>query len=92
MIYDDILDDVDIIAIPDELKDDLGHIVNSFLEWKAPEDDEDFWDFSDGGKCYVVETVGFLKWLNNNYCHNINKAYIVEQNTNYCPEYDCIEF
>ena len=94
IIYDDVYDDVDIIEIPQNLLCRLDSIVRDFLEWKhkAPADDKDYWTVINGRTCSVLETEGFVKWLNITYCNGEDKAIIVKQHTDYCPTYESIEF
>ncbi|MBQ1226126.1 MAG: hypothetical protein IIX75_03450 [Clostridia bacterium] len=92
--YDDVNDDVDIVAIPAEIINILDEIVHAFLEWlpSAPLNDSDYWVFIGEKRVSNCETEGFVKWLNNNYCTDDKKAFIVCQHTNYQPEYKSIEF
>ena len=92
--YDDVNDDVDIIAVPTEISNNLDKIVRDFLEWlpTAPLNDSDYWVFIGEKRVSNCETEGFVKWLNNNYCANQENAVIVCQHTNYHPEYKSIEF
>lgn len=92
IVYDDVYDDVDIIAIPQEIFLNLKNIINNFLNWIPPKDDSDYWVILDGDLCMMIESEGFLKWLNTNYCPKDKQAYIVKKNTYYCPEYKSIEF
>ena len=92
IVFDDVYDDADIIAVPDEIVSNIEKIGQEFLDWKPPEDDSDYWVIIDGKKCQNVETDGFLKWLNSRYCQETEKAYVVARNTDYCPEYKIIDF
>ena len=92
IVFDDIFDDADIIAVPDELIPRIEEISQEFLFWKPSLDDKDNWLITDGKICLVKETDGFIKWLNSTYCKNIEKAYVIVRNTNYCPDYKIIEF
>lgn len=92
--YDGVDDDVDIVAIPSEIISTLDEIVQAFLNWlpTAPLDDPDYWVFTREKRISNLETVGFIKWLNNNYCTGSKKAVIVCQHTDYQPQYKSIEF
>ena len=84
IIYDDEMDDVDIIAIPKEMCREIENLVQSYMEWlmeSAPKDDEDYWITINGKRFSNLETVGFVKWLNNYYCNNSGKVSIIEQHT-----------
>ncbi|MCI9642618.1 hypothetical protein [Parabacteroides goldsteinii] len=90
IVFDEFSEDVDIIAIPDELVPKIGTIGQEFLYWILDTKDSDYWEIIDGLKYCIAETKGFIKWLNSNYCANTEKAYIVAQNTNYNPEYQIL--
>lgn len=92
IVFDCVLEDADIIAIPDELAPQIEAIGQEFLNWIPNEEDSDYWTIIDGQKYLIAETDGFIKWLNSSYCLNTEKAYVVARNTNYCPEYRSIEF
>ena len=86
------LDDVDVIAIPDYLYEEIDRLAEEFLDWKAPEDDWDYWCDLNGRKFPMTGAKGFVKWLNNFYCHGEEKAIIVEKNVVYTPNYKMVEF
>ena len=94
IVYEEEYNDTDIIALPDEIYDNLNKIVDEFIAYLkyAPKDDIDYWVEIDGVLCSNLETVGFIKWLNNTYCTGKQKAVIVKQHTNYVPEYETIEW
>lgn len=92
IIFDDVLDDVDIIAIPDEIAYKIESIGQEFLKWVSTSNDPYYWVVVNGRKCNNSETEGFIKWLNYHYCLGKEKAYIISTNTNFCPEYKIIEF
>lgn len=92
IVFDDVFDDADIIAIPNEIAHKIEEIGQEFLFWIPTTEDSDYWLLIDEKKCLVAETDGFIKWLNLNYCQDLEKAYIVERNTNYSPKYKIIEF
>ena len=90
IVFDDIYDDVAIIAIPDNIVPDIERLGNEYLNWIPPEDDVDGWVFLNGRKVMCKEADGFVKWLNVKCCNG--QAYVVNMNTVYCPEYPMIEF
>ncbi len=92
VVYEYYYDDVDIIAIPDELIDIIEDIGQEFLHWAPPINDKDYWSMVDGRLCQNMNTDGFIKWLNSTYCKTLEKAYIVSRNTDYCPEYKMVDF
>ncbi|MBR5783450.1 MAG: hypothetical protein IKY33_04430 [Clostridia bacterium] len=92
IVFDDIFDDTDIIAIPDEIFSHIEEIGQAFLHWVPTVEDPDYWTTIDGKKCVVAETDGFIKWLNATYCKDSEKAFVVARNTNYEPNLKIIEF
>lgn len=92
IVFDNFFDDADIIAIPDEIAFKIEAIGQEFLKWVPGATDSSYWTIIDGRKISVAETDGFIKWLNSKYCLRTEKAYVVNRNTRYCPEYKIIEF
>ena len=92
IVFDDVFDDVDIIAIPDEISSKIEAIGQEFLHWVPNAKENDYWTIIDGKKYSVAETEGFIKWLNSGYCSETEKAYVVEAHTNYCPIYKVVAF
>lgn len=92
IVFDNVFEDADIIAIPDEIVPQIDVIGQEFLDWVPTTTDSDYWTIVDGRKCLSVETDGFIKWVNSSYCLNIEKAYVVTRNTDYYPQYKIIEF
>ena len=92
IIYEDDLNDVDIIAIPNYLCDSIYQLAQLFLHWIPPENDKNGWVRINGQRVMSKETVGFVTWLSKNYCQDGDKAYIVNQHTNYCDDLDFLEF
>ncbi len=72
----------------------INIVRQKFVNWlpHADEDDNMYWAVVDGRKCSVCETDGFVKWLNERYCANGSKAYIVTQHVQVDDRYDTIEF
>lgn len=92
IVFDDVYDDVDIIAVPDEIVPKIEELGQEFLFWIPTAEDSDYCTIIDEKKCSVAETDGFIKWLNSFYCKNRENAYVVARNTNYCPKYKIVEF
>ena len=92
IVFDGLLEDVDIISVPDEIVHRMEEIGQEFLCWVATTTDSDYLLAIEGKSYAVAETDGFIKWLNTYYCKNMDKAKIVIQHTNYCPQYLTIEF
>lgn len=92
IIFDNNLDDTDVITMPDEIATKLDKIGQEFLDWVPSAEDEEYWAIIDGRKYLVAETDGFIKWLNARYCQENEKASVISRNTKFCPEYKSIEF
>lgn len=92
IVFDNFFEDADIIAVPDEIAPKIQEIGQEFLDWVPTAKDSDYYVIEEGRKYVVAETDGFIKWLNACYCQNTEKAYVVARNTNYCPQYQIIEF
>ncbi len=92
MVFDDALDDVDIIVVPDETASEIEAIGQAFLQWLPTATDDAYRTVIDGHVCPVAETDGFVKWLNARHCLGAEKAYIEVQHTHYCPQYKTVEF
>ncbi|MBQ3183777.1 MAG: hypothetical protein IJB24_04425 [Clostridia bacterium] len=94
IVYDDHYEDTDIISVPEEIFNNLNTVVNEFMAYLdyAPKDDIDYWVEIDGILCSNLETVGFIKWLNNTYCTGKEKALIIKQHTKYDSRYETIEW
>ena len=91
IIFDGMFNDADIIVIPDAISSEIEKIGQEFLDWVPSAEDSQYWMIKNGEKCSVVETDGFVKWLNDNY-REFEKAYVIERNTNYNPENKSVEF
>ena len=92
VVYDEILDDSDIIAIPNEIAFKIEIISQEFLKWITSTENSEYWTVINGQKLLVAETDGFVNWLNSTYCKGTKKAYIVERKTNYNPLLKTIDF
>jgi hypothetical protein len=93
VVFDDVFDDADIILIPDKIERNLRDIVNQFFAWSKDTDDPAYWTVINGKKVGVLETRGFIDWINNFHLkNNKEKALILEQHTNYNPIYPLIEW
>ena len=92
IVFDDLFDDADIIAIPDEVSSRIEEIGQEFLHWIPTAEDPDYWTLINGRKCTIAETDGFIKWINTTYCKNLEKCYVVARNTDYDSTLKIIEF
>lgn len=92
IVFDDIFDDADIIAVPDEIAPIIEEIEQEFLYWVPTAEDPDYRTIVDGKECVVAETDGLVKWINASYCKDSEKVYVVARNTNYDPKLKIVEF
>ncbi len=95
IIFEDDYNDVDIIAIPRELSAIIIKIAYEHSFWvadKAPKDDSDYWENINGELSPILETVGFVKWLNNYYCKGKRRAIILKQHTKFVSDFRSIEW
>ncbi len=92
IVFDDIFDDADIIAIPDEILSHIEEIGQVFLDWVPTAEDPDYWKLINGRKCTIAETDGFIKWINATYCKTLEKCYVLARNTDYDPTLKIIAF
>lgn len=91
ILYDESYDDIDIIMIPDDIVSSIQNIAQEFLDWIPPVNENGGWVRTNNKLCLVKETMGFVEWLNSNYCME-EKAYIVKKNVPYCESNLTIEF
>ena len=92
IVFDDIFDDADIIAIPDEIFSHIEEIGQNFLHWVPTAENPDYWKLINGRKCAIAETDGFIKWINVTYCKDLENCYVVARNTDYDSTLKTIEF
>lgn len=92
VLYEDDVDDVDIISVPYHIATRMSVLTQEFLDWLPNAVDDIYWTMIDGRKCSVCETEGFVKWLNENYCENNQMVTIVKEHTQYVREYSSVEF
>ncbi|MBQ2964423.1 MAG: hypothetical protein IJE14_07150 [Clostridia bacterium] len=92
IVFDDVFDDADIIAVPAEIAPKIEEIGQEFLEWLSATKESDYSTIIKGQHYVVAETDGFIKWLNAYHCKGSEKTRIIAQNTNYNPELKTIQF
>ena len=92
IIFDGVLDDVDIFFVPDEIIERIETIGHEFLTWVPFATSDDYWKIINGKKCVIAETDGFIQWLNSTYCKKTKKAFVVKEHVQYSPAYKSIEF
>ena len=84
ILYDDMYDEADIIAVPDSLYDNIQELGQQFCRW-LEKGEHDFWVTSPNGERYLtLETSGFVWWLNKRLGDDSKeKVKIVEENVRY---------
>jgi len=95
VLYEGDFDDCDIISVPDFVGCDIEDYGQQFCNWLNSNLLSDEWYITiDNHRVTVLETEGFVKWLNDNICSKDEKqlAYIVKQHTKLVNEYPIVEF
>lgn len=92
IVYDDLLSDADVIAVPDKIASRIETIGQEFLDWVFTAEDSAYWTIIQGRKCVITETDGFVKWLNATYCNDSEKSYVVASHRDYDPTLKRIDF
>ncbi len=84
ILYDDMYDEADIIAVPDSLYDNIQELGQQF-QWWLGEAEHDFWiTRPNGQRVLAVGTAEFVWWLNKQLGDDHNeKVKIVEENVRY---------
>lgn len=90
VLYDGQYNDVDIIAIPSNIVENISDLAQEYLDW-VPSDDFDGWVIINNKKCLSKGADGFVKWLNSVCCFDV-KSYVVRKNVVFCPTYPTVEF
>ena len=93
ILFAELYDDADIIAVPDRLYVNIQELGQQFCRW-LEKGEHDFWVTSPNGKRYLnLETDGFVWWLNKPLGDDSNeKVKIVEQHVRYRPELKTVVF
>ncbi len=93
ILYAELYDDADIIAVPDVLKSNIKELGQQFCRW-LEKGEHNFWTTSPSGERYPsLETDGFVWWLNKQLGDDHHeKARIVEQHVRYRPELETVIF
>ena len=94
IVYDDNFDDVDIIAVPDNIAQNIESVVQEFMEWvSTPKNQKRFVVKSaEGNLVLSVGTDEFLWWLNNMKPTVDAKASLVCQHTVLMPGLPVADF
>ncbi len=96
--YDDELDvitvkgNVDIIAVPDIVFNNMDAIVQEFFNW-ASLDESGCWNIIDGKRVCCTSIDDFIKWLNIHYDDDERcKSKVVARNVTHNPLFQNVEF
>ena len=93
LVFDDDLDHVDILGIPDNLVCQIDFLSQKYLDWCPPDDNPNYrWTFWDAIKLPVKGGNDFVYWLNEEYCQGDERAFVELSDTCYNPQYPIIEF
>lgn len=94
IVYDDDTEDVDIIAVPDNIANDIDNITQLFFNWlKDKRNQQRFLIKNAQGKEILsIDTNDFIWWLNTHYMDTLETAYLVSQHTSLCSEYPTTVF
>ena len=80
LVFDECYEDADILLVPD-------FVFNTADAWSSKYGN---WLVSQGE--HVMESKGFVEWLNKFYCTENNKACILQQHITVDPDEKAIEF
>ncbi len=93
VVFEDDLDDVDIIEVPDFIANDLNKYADGFIKWLCCTQDTRFIKKNKNGNTYYVcETDGFLYWLNNFVINAEERAVLVLEHVMFDNRYNRIDF
>lgn len=94
VVFEDDYADVDIILVPDSLRESIEEYLQQFFNWAiAPENRSNFEVTNPkGDKIVSIGTVEFICWLNEYVCNNLQPAIILKQHTAFLEDAPVIEF
>ena len=94
VLFDEQYDDVDILVVPERIAENINYYGQSYCRWlESPEVDPKLCTIVNGVKCTILETEGFVGWLNSNVIKDDEeKATILQTNTVFCEGYPVVEF
>lgn len=94
VLYDENYNDVDILSVPDRIASCINDYGQSYCRWLESADvAPDLRRVVNGVKCTILETEGFVGWLNSNVIKDgEEKATILQTNTVFCEGYPVVEF
>ena len=94
IVFDDNLDDVDILSVPDFIADNIEQITQQFFNWVADPNNSKRWTYTDqsGRTVLGIGTEEFLWWLNNILSDGDSYAAVYREHTAFRVEYPSAEF
>ena len=94
VVFDDEIDDVDIILVPDDIADNIASVMWEFNQWLSlPENRRRFVEKTiDGREVLEIGTEKILWWLNHIKIDSMQKATLLVQHTKLVSDYPSIEF
>ena len=83
--------DVDVISVPDDIYDDIVQLGQDYCNFLG-KGDHNFWSEHNGKKFPVLETGGFVWWLNKEFASLYGESFIVKQHVRYKKKRRTIDF
>lgn len=86
LVFDEELNEVDILEVPDHIADNIEHYVVEFNRWLFdPENRKRFLAPYKGHLELAIGTEEFLWWLNFYHSSEKESSTIIRQHTTFCP-------
>ena len=94
VVFGDDLSDVDIISAPDDVAENIEDLGQQFCNWLSNDEAYEYRRVAENGIIYgILETNGFVTWLNRFHCGDIDeKAVIVVEHTDIDFDLPIVEF
>ena len=94
VLYDENYNDVDILSVPDRIASCINDYGQSYCRWlESAEVDPKLYTTVNGVKCIILETDGFVDWLNSTVLKDEeNKAISLESHVSFVEGYPILEF
>lgn len=95
VLYEGDYEDCDIIWVPDFIGCNINVYGQQFCDWLNSEFiSNEYYVTIDNYRYTILETEGFVRWLNNNICSKKEETlvYIVKQHTKFDSDYTVVEF
>ena len=93
ILFADDFEDVDIIAVPPNIANNIEKITQKFFNWIFDSNNKRQFEKTESGHTYVsIGTRDFISWLNKYEIHCAPYASILEEHTTFCSGYPTAEF